>query len=163
MQRASITAEKMAIEKIKDLKLRIEPGQRLLGVDLGRKTIGLAVSDTKLVVASPLTIIRRSRFATDMKELTKIIKNEFVGGLIIGFPIDLNGNEGARCQSTRQFAFNFLQIMNLPISFWDERFSTAAVERILVSEVDMSRARRAQVIDKMAAAFILQGALDSIN
>ncbi|MBL94346.1 MAG: Holliday junction resolvase RuvX [Magnetovibrio sp.] len=153
----------MAIEKIKDLKSRIEPGQRVLGVDLGRKTIGLAVSDTKLVVASPLTVIRRSRFVKDMKELTKIIKNEFVGGLIIGLPIDLNGNEGARCQSTRQFAFNFLQITNLPISFWDERFSTAAVERILVSEVDMSRARRAQVIDKMAAAFILQGALDSIN
>ncbi len=163
MQRASITAEEMAIEKIKDLKSRIEPGQRVLGVDLGRKTIGLAVSDTKLVVASPLTVIRRSRFVKDMKELTKIIKNEFVGGLIIGLPIDLNGNEGARCQSTRQFAFNFLQITNLPISFWDERFSTAAVERILVSEVDMSRARRAQVIDKMAAAFILQGALDSIN
>tara|TARA_B100001123_G_C15239775_1_gene998645 strand:+ start:736 stop:1227 length:492 start_codon:yes stop_codon:yes gene_type:complete len=163
LQRASITAEEMAIEKIKDLKSRIEPGQRVLGVDLGRKTIGLAVSDTKLVVASPLTVIRRSRFVKDMKELTKIIKNEFVGGLIIGLPIDLNGNEGARCQSTRQFAFNFLQITNLPISFWDERFSTAAVERILVSEVDMSRARRAQVIDKMAAAFILQGALDSIN
>lgn len=151
----------MAVMTIGDLKSAMPAGARLLGLDLGTKTIGLALSDVGRQVASPFGTIRRRKFTADAEDLCRIIDEQGVGGLVIGLPVEMDGTEGARCQSTRQFAANLLQKRDLAIAFWDERLSTAAVERLLVNEADMSRGRRAEVVDKMAAAYILQGALDS--
>ncbi len=136
---------------------------RLLGLDIGEKTIGLAVSDSAQSIASPLETIRRSKFAKDMERLKEIIAERKVGALVLGLPINMDGSEGPRCQSVRQFARNLgtLAGIDLPIAFWDERLSTRAVERFLIDEQDMTRMRRAEVIDKLAAAYILQGALDA--
>ena len=136
---------------------------RLLGLDIGEKTIGLAVSDSGQSVASPLETIRRSKFAKDMERLKEIIAERKVGALVLGLPINMDGSEGPRCQSVRQFARNLESLAGiaLPLTFWDERLSTRAVERFLIDEQDMTRMRRAEVIDKLAAAYILQGALDA--
>lgn len=138
-------------------------GVRLLGLDIGEKTIGLAVSDSGQSVASPLETIRRSKFAKDMERLKEIIAERKVGALVLGLPINMDGSEGPRCQSVRQFARNLESLagIDLPLAFWDERLSTRAVERFLIDEQDMTRMRRAEVIDKLAAAYILQGALDA--
>lgn len=138
-------------------------GVRLLGLDIGEKTIGLAVSDSGQSVASPLETIRRSKFAKDMERLKEIIAERKVGALVLGLPINMDGSEGPRCQSVRQFARNLASLAGiaLPLAFWDERLSTRAVERFLIDEQDMTRMRRAEVIDKLAAAYILQGALDA--
>lgn len=138
-------------------------GVRLLGLDIGEKTIGLAVSDSGQSVASPLETIRRNKFAKDMERLKEIIAERKVGALVLGLPINMDGSEGPRCQSVRQFARNLgsLAGIALPLAFWDERLSTRAVERFLIDEQDMTRMRRAEVIDKLAAAYILQGALDA--
>ena len=141
----------------------LETGDRLLGLDLGTKTIGLALSDVTLTIASPLETIRRVKFTPDAEKLESLIDEHEVGGLVLGLPVSMDGTEGPRCQSTRQFATNLLERRNIPLAFWDERLSTAAVERILVGEADMTRKRRAQVVDKAAAAYILQGALDSLG
>tara|TARA_Y100000588_G_scaffold88223_1_gene94129 strand:+ start:203 stop:649 length:447 start_codon:yes stop_codon:yes gene_type:complete len=139
-------------------------GTRLLGLDLGSKTIGLALSDPAFMVASPTDTIRRTKFDKDAAELDRLIADRGVGGLVLGLPINMDGSEGPRCQSTRQFATNLIQRgMEQPIVFWDERLSTAAVERVLIDEADMSRRKRADVVDKMAAAYILQGALDRLR
>ena len=149
----------MLLDNPAELKQRIEPGARLLGLDVGRKTVGLALSDGTLTVASPYDTIRRKKFAQDAERLRATIEGEGVGGLIIGLPINMNGTEGPRCQSVRQFQRNLERLIDLPTAFWDERLSTAAVTRALL-EADASRARRAQLVDKLAAAYILQGALD---
>ncbi len=153
----------MAISTVADLKNGLEPGKRLLGLDLGTKTIGLAVSDAGLIVASPLEVVRRTKFTADAEALKLIIDEHDIGGLVFGLPVNMDGSEGPRCQSTRQFAANLLERMDIGIAFWDERLSTAAVERVLVDEADMSRKRRREVVDKMAAAYILQGALDAVG
>ncbi len=142
----------------------LPPRARLLGLDLGSKTIGLAISDGALRLASPLETIRRGKFAADAARLKQIVAERRVGGLVLGLPVNMDGSEGPRCQSTRQFARNLDRIagLDLPIALWDERLSTAAVERFLVGEADMTRKRRSQVVDKMAAAYILQGALDAL-
>ena len=145
---------------VKDLKARLSRGQRLLGLDVGEKTIGLALSDTTLTVASPMATIRRGKFAADAERLGRIAAEQGVGGLVLGLPINMDGSEGPRCQSVRQFARNLLARLPLPLAFWDERLSTAAVTRTLL-EADMSRKRRAETVDKLAAAYILQGALDA--
>lgn len=145
---------------------RALPGRaRLLGLDLGDKTIGLAISDRDRGLASPLETLARGKFSRDAAALTMLCDEREIGGLILGLPINMDGSEGPRCQSTRQFARNLEKEAGFeqPIAFWDERLSTAAVERLLVEEADMSRARRAQVVDKMAAAYILQGALDALR
>lgn len=152
----------MPIVTLTDLAQQLPPKQRLLGLDLGAKTIGLALSDPGLAIASPLATIGRTRFTADAQQLADHINEHNVGGLVVGLPVNMDGSEGPRAQSTRQFATNFLERLDLPIAFWDERLSTAAVERFLVREVDMSRKRRGQVIDKMAAGYILQGALDNL-
>ena len=152
----------MAVTAIERIKETLAPEQRLLGLDVGARTIGLALSDVSLTVATPMETIRRGKFAEDAGRLRTIIAAEGVGGLIIGLPLDMDGTEGPRCQSVRQFAENLLEHVNLPMAFWDERLSTKAVERVLIQEADMTRKRRAEVIDKMAAAYILQGALDAI-
>ena len=142
----------------------MRPGTRLLGLDLGSKTIGLALSDPAFMVASPIDTIRRTKFGKDAAELDRLIADRGVGGLVLGLPINMDGSEGPRCQSTRQFATNLIQRgMGQPIVFWDERLSTAAVERVLIDEADMSRRKRADVVDKMAAAYILQGVLDRLR
>ena len=143
-----------------DIKAALPRNSRLLGLDLGTKTIGLALSDISLTVASPLITLARSKFANDARELLAVVDKQEVGGLVIGLPVSMDGQEGPRCQATRQFAANLLKLRDLPITFWDERLSTAAVTRTLL-EADASRKRRAEVVDKMAAAYILQGALDA--
>lgn len=153
----------MIFDSMQALAAALAPGDRLLGLDLGDKTVGLAVSDPALTLASPLETIRRKKFTIDAEALLAIVDREGIGGLVLGYPVSMDGTEGPRCQSTRQFARNLERLRDLPMALWDERLSTAAVERLLTSEADLSRARRAQVVDKMAAAYILQGALDSLR
>lgn len=144
------------------LREALPRNQRLLGLDLGDKTIGLALSDPGLTVASPITTIRRTKFTADATLLLKLAAERGVGGLVIGLPLNMDGTEGPRCQSTRQFAANLLKLKELPILFWDERMSTMAVEREMIAH-DLTRAKRDKVVDQAAAAFILQGALDSLG
>ena len=140
----------------------LPPEARLLGLDVGTKTIGLALSDVTRTIATPYNTIRRTKFTIDAKALASIVDKMEIGALIIGLPINLDGSEGPRAQSTRAFARNLAQKTSIPIAFWDERLSTAAVERHLI-EADASRKRRAEVVDRMAAAYILQGALDRLK
>lgn len=133
----------------------------LMGLDLGEKTIGVAVSDGLLSVATPLETVRRKKFGSDASRLLEIAQDRNVCGVILGLPRHMDGTEGARCQSTRAFARNLSGRTDLPISFWDERLSTVAAERALL-EADASRKRRAEVIDHVAASYILQGALDRL-
>ena len=145
-----------------DLRDRLGKGQRLLGMDVGSKTIGLALSDPSLVVASPLETLRRGkRFRDDADLLEAVVARHTVGGFVVGLPVNMDGSEGPRAQSARQFARNLLERIDLGTVLWDERLSTVAVTRTLL-EADLSRARRAEVVDKMAAAYILQGCLDRI-
>ena len=132
---------------------------RFLGIDYGQRRIGLALSDVSRSIATPYETIRRKKFSDDAKTIRQVIQTQGVGGLVIGLPINLDGSEGPRAQSTRAFARNLASQVPLPTLFWDERLSTAAVERHLL-EADASRKRRAEVVDRMAAAYILQGALD---
>ena len=134
-------------------------GRRLLGLDVGTKTIGLALSDTRHVIATPLETIRRRRFREDVERLFALIEAHRVGALVVGLPLTLAGKSGPRTQSVRQFARNLAALCDLPIAFWDERLSTAAVTREMIA-ADMTRKRRAEIVDKVAAAYILQGCLD---
>jgi putative Holliday junction resolvase len=151
----------VAVVAIEELSASLAPGTPLLGLDLGAKTIGLALSDGALIVASPHATIRRAKFTVDAVALQCLVEQHGIGGLVIGLPINMDGSEGPRCQSVRQFAANLLERFDIPIAFWDERLSTVAVTRTLI-EADVSRKRRAEVVDKMAAAYILQGALDRL-
>lgn len=151
----------MAICNPNDLKPLLAKGTRLLGLDVGTKTIGMALSDTSLMIATPLDTIRRGRFREDVQRLLAEIARHSVGGIVIGLPLALDGGESPRSQGVRQFAKNLMAQTDLPIAFWDERLSTAAVERGMI-EGDLSRRRRAQLIDKAAAAYILQGLLDRL-
>lgn len=134
-----------------------------MGLDVGDKTIGVALSDTLLMTASPIEVIRRTKFTADAEKLIALIRAREAAGLVLGLPVNMDGTEGPRCQSVRQFAMNLLVKIDLPLAFWDERLSTAAVERMLVDEMDVSRARRREVVDKAAAAYILQGALEALR
>jgi len=137
-------------------------GRPLLGLDPGTKTIGIAISDSMHNIATPLKTVRREKFATDAAQIVEVITDYHGGGIILGLPLNMDGSEGPRVQSVRAFARNLAPLVNLPICFWDERLSTIAVERTLL-EADATRKRRAEVIDKMAAGFILQGALDRLT
>jgi putative holliday junction resolvase len=147
---------------IHDLALRLPAKARLIGIDLGAKTIGLAISDVERRLASPLRTLRRGAFARDADALIEIFDKFEISGVILGLPLNLEGRDTPRAQSTRAFARNLSTRTDLPIVYWDERFSTAAVERSLIAN-DVSRARRAKVIDRMAAAYLLQGALDRLR
>lgn len=157
------------IRTLQDLAGRIGRDQRLLGLDVGETTIGMAISDPRLVVASPIgTVQRGKKLAADCAALAKVIKDYGVGGLIVGMPLNMDGSEGPRAQSVKQFARNLVERADLlggepEITFWDERMSTMAVERFMIAEADMTRKRRGEVVDKMAAAYILQGALDALS
>ncbi len=138
------------------------PSARLLGLDLGEKTIGVAQSDTLLTIATPRVTLKRGKFGADAQALEKIIAEDGVGGLVIGLPLNMDGTAGPAAQSARAFARNFAARSPLPLLLWDERMSTAAVTRTLL-DADSSRKRRDAVVDKMAAAYILQGALDALK
>jgi putative Holliday junction resolvase len=152
----------MAIIDLMNLKAALAAKARVLGIDVGSKTLGLAISDSALAVASPLLTLKRAKFAADAEKLRGIVTERGVGGLVVGLPVAMDGSEGPRCQSVRQFAANLLAVVDLPLTFWDERFSTIGAERPL-RDAEMSHRRRAEVIDKMAAAYILQGALDRLK
>jgi putative holliday junction resolvase len=143
-------------------ELDIPPGKRLLGLDLGEKTIGVALSDTLLMVATPMTTLKRGKFGADAARLDSIISEQGVGALVVGLPLNMDGSDGPSAQSARAFARNWTARSPLPVVLQDERLSTSAVTRTLL-EADASRARRGEVVDKMAAAYILQGALDRLR
>ncbi|TVR95370.1 MAG: Holliday junction resolvase RuvX [Rhodospirillales bacterium] len=153
----------MPLVPLTDLAAALPPGRRLMGLDVGSRTIGLALSDVGRTIATPWDTIRRSRFRADAERLKDLFEAQEVGGLVVGLPVQMDGREGPRCQSVRQFTRDLLAVTALPAAFWDERLSTRGVERMLITEADMSRRRRAQVIDKLAAAYILQGALDALS
>lgn len=134
----------------------------IAGLDLGTVTIGVAVSDGMRQVATPLETIKRKKFGVDAEKLLAICIARDISGIVLGLPLNMDGSEGPRCQSTRAFARNLEQLTDLPIAFWDERLSTVAAERALL-EADTSRRRRAEVIDHVAASYILQGALDRLS
>jgi putative Holliday junction resolvase len=140
----------------------LSPMSALMGLDLGEKTIGVAVSDRMRTVASPLETVRRKKFTLDSARLLELVDDREIGGILLGLPKNMDGTEGPRCQSTRAFARNLLRLTELPIGFWDERLSTVAAEKALL-EADTTRKRRGQVIDHVAAGYILQGALDRMR
>lgn len=148
--------------EIEDLPAHLAANARLIGVDLGEKTIGLALSDVRRTIASPLETLARGKFQADAKKLLAIAAKFDAGGLVIGLPKNMDGSEGPSAQSARAFVRNLAPLTGLAITFWDERLSTAAVERTLI-EADTSRRRRDAVVDKVAAAYILQGALDRLG
>ena len=152
----------MILDDMEAFAAALPPMQALIGLDLGDKTIGVAVSDNFLSVATPLETIKRRKFGLDAARLAEVITDRRIGGLVLGLPRNMDGSEGPRCQSTRAFARNFEKLNALPITFWDERLSTVAAERALL-EADTSRKRRAEVIDHVAAGYILQGALDRLR
>jgi len=149
-------------EEIADFAAALAPGTALAGLDYGDKTIGIAVSDTLRQIATPLETIRRTKFTPDAARLGEILAARGIGALVLGLPRNMDGSEGPRCQATRAFARNLDRALDLSITFWDERLSTVAAERALL-EADTSRTRRAEVIDHVAAAYILQGALDRMR
>ena len=154
----------MPVLDLLDLPAAVGPRAPLVGLDPGEKTLGVAVSDLTLSIASPLALILRRKFTEEAAELFALMAGRGAAGVVVGLPVNMDGTEGARCQSNRALARNLIRLRpELPIAFWDERLSTMAVNRVLIEEADMSRARRAKVVDKTAAAYILQGALDRLR
>ncbi len=149
------------LDPFDDFAALLPPMQALVGLDLGEKTVGVAVSDGMRSIASPLLTIRRKKFGLDAQAILTVVAERGIGGIVLGLPRNMDGSEGPRCQSTRAFARNLSALTDLPIGFWDERLSTVAAERALL-EADTSRRRRAEVIDHVAAGVILQGALDRL-
>jgi putative Holliday junction resolvase len=152
----------MILAEAAALRDTVPAGMRLLGLDVGSKTIGLALSDSRRVIATPLETIRRRNFRADTSQLLALIDEREVGGLVIGLPLTLGGGDGPRTQSVRQFARNLVAQRDLLVAFWDERLSTAAVTREMIAH-DMTRRRRAAIVDRVAAAYILQGCLDYLG
>jgi len=154
----------MAVLDILALPAALPPYAPVIGLDLGEKTIGVAVSDATLAIASPLELIHKGKFTDDANRLFFLMDSRGAKGVVIGLPVNMDGTEGPRCQSSRAFGRNLLRLRpELPIAFWDERLSTAAVQRMMTDEMDLSRVRRAELVDKMAATYILQGALDRLG
>ncbi len=153
----------MTICKPTELKTMLEPGTCVLGLDVGTKKIGVAVSDPSLTIASPLVVLERTKFTRDAETLFGLMDENKAGGLVVGLPVEMDGSEGRQAQSVRTYVDNLLALRDLPVVFWDERLSTVAVERAMVEEADLSRAKRGKVIDRAAAAYILQGVLDSLG
>jgi len=152
----------MILDDVAEFNAALTPMRPIIGLDLGTVTIGLAVSDTFLGVASPLETIRRKKFGLDAARLLNVMEKRQICGLVLGLPRNMDGSEGPRCQATRAFARNLEKLWAGPITYWDERLSTVAAERVLL-EADTSRKRRAEVIDHVAAGFILQGLLDRLR
>ena len=151
----------MAEIAIEEIASALKPGQTIAGLDLGTKTIGVAISDRGLSLATPRPVIKRTKFTADANALLALLAKDNAGAIVLGMPLNMDGSEGPRAQATRAFARNLARISDLPLAFWDERLSTVAAERSLI-EQDVSRAKRADRVDSAAAAFILQGALDRL-
>lgn len=152
----------MIHDQFEDFAAALQPMQALMGLDLGEKTIGVAVSDRMRGIASPIETVRRKKFTLDSARLLELAAHREIGGIVLGLPKNMDGTEGPRCQSTRAFARNLSRLTDLPVGFWDERLSTVAAEKALL-EADTTRKRRGQVIDHVAAGYILQGALDRLR
>ena len=154
----------MPVVELTDLPALLAPNAPVVGLDLGEKTIGVAVSDATRTVASPLELIRKTKFTDDANRLFQLMEGRHAAGVVIGLPVNMDGSEGPRCQSARAFGRNLLRLKpELAVAFWDERMSSMAVNRVLIDEADVTRARRAHLVDKMAAAWILQGALERLR
>lgn len=154
----------MPVLDIEDFAAALPQYAPVVGLDPGEKTIGVAVSDVTRTVASPLALIEKTKFTKDAEALFKLMDSRGAVGIVIGLPMNMDGTEGVRCQSNRALGRNLLRLKpDLPITFWDERLSTAAVTRVLIEEHDVNRKRRAEVVDKMAAGWILQGALERLR
>jgi putative holliday junction resolvase len=151
----------MITERIAEFRAALPQGGRLIGLDVGSRTIGTALCDSGWTIATAAALIRRTKFARDLERLAAAIAAQAVTGIVVGLPLNLDGSESPRTQSTRAFARN-LEPLGLPVLLWDERWSTQAVTRTLI-DADASRARRAELVDKMAAAYILQGAIDGLT
>lgn len=151
----------MILKNIEDFISSVPPGKRLLALDLGEKRIGLALSDTRWKVATPLSVINRTRFTRDMEMIEASLREHEVGGLVVGYPLTMDGSAGRRCQSVRQFVTNLLKVRDMPVFLRDERLSTAAAARPL-EDAGASRGKRTRAIDKIAACYILQGMLDGM-
>ena len=152
----------MIVEDVAAFLATLPVNRAVCGLDLGDKTIGFAVSDLRRQVATPLLVIRRVKFTEDAARLLALLAERSIAGIVLGLPLNMDGSEGKRVQSTRAFARNLTRLTDLPITFWDERLSTVAAERALL-EADTSRKRRSEVIDQVAAGYILQGALDRMG
>nr|WP_313632596.1 Holliday junction resolvase RuvX [Brevundimonas naejangsanensis] len=153
----------MPVFDLSELSAACPPNTPWLGLDLGENTIGVAASDAGRIIASPLELIRKTKFSQDAEQLFKIMDGRKVSALVIGLPLNMDGTEGPRAQSCRAFARNLERFRPVNVAFQDERLSTTAVERFLIDELDLSRKRRADVVDRTAAAWILQGALDRLR
>lgn len=153
----------MPVLDLQDLAAASPSGTPWLGLDLGEKTIGVAASDATRMIASPLELVRKTKFTEDAQAVLKLMRGRNASALIIGLPLNMDGTEGPRAQSCRAFARNLDRIQPVNVAFWDERLSTSAVERFLIDELDLTRKRRAGVVDRTAAAWILQGALDRVR
>lgn len=152
----------MILQDILEFAPLLPPNKAICGLDLGDKTIGVAISDLRRLVATPITVIRREKFTVDAATLLALLTERGVFGIVLGLPLNMDGSSGPRVQATQAFARNLMKLTDLPITFWDERLSTVAAERALL-EADASRKRRAAVIDQVAAGYILQGALDRLD
>ena len=155
--------EAVPVFDLTDLPAACPPDTPWMGLDLGENTIGVAVSDTSRMIASPLQLIRKTKFTQDAELLIKLMNGRNISALIIGLPLNMDGSEGPRAQSCRAFARNLERLRPVNVAFQDERLSTTAVERFLIDELDLTRKRRADVVDRTAAAWILQGALDRLR
>lgn len=153
----------MTVLSLEDLAASTPPGTPWLGLDLGEKTIGVAASDAGRIIASPLQLIRKTKFTQDAEAVLTLMDGRSASALVIGLPLNMDGTEGPRAQSCRAFARNLQRLRAVPVAFQDERLSTTAVERFLIDELDLTRKRRAEVVDRTAAAWILQGALDRLR
>ncbi|WP_191554207.1 Holliday junction resolvase RuvX [Brevundimonas aurantiaca] len=153
----------MPVLDLLDLPAACPPETPWMGLDLGEKTIGVAVSDATRLIASPLELIRKSKFTHEAEQLFKLMAHRKVSALVIGLPVNMDGTEGPRAQSCRAFARNLERLRPINVAFWDERLSTSAVERFLIEDLDLNRKRRAEVVDRTAAAWLLQGALDRVR
>jgi putative Holliday junction resolvase len=154
---------RVTVMTLEDLAASTPPGTPWLGLDLGEKTIGVAASDATRMIASPLELIRKTKFTRDAEAVLRLMDGRRASGLVIGLPLNMDGSEGPRAQSCRAFARNLQRLREVPLAFQDERLSTTAVERFLIDELDLTRKRRAGVVDRTAAAWILQGALDRLR
>lgn len=155
--------QSVTVMTLEDLAASTPPGTPWLGLDLGEKTIGVAASDATRMIASPLVLIRKTKFTQDAEAVLKLMDGRKASGLVVGLPLNMDGTEGPRAQSCRAFARNLQRLRAVPVAFQDERLSTSAVERFLIEDLDLNRKRRANVIDRTAAAWILQGALDRLR
>lgn len=150
----------MALINLRDLRTALRANQRLIGLDPGSKTIGVALSDANLLLASPYASLRRGKLEQNAAEIRQIARKEDAGGMVVGWPLSMDGTVGPAAQAVRDWAAALSQASGLPAALWDERLSSSAVERFLIEEADLGRRRRAQLVDRVAAAYILQSALD---